>query len=56
MAVIVENWHGRRLVRLSTDDVISIVKTYQTIACESSSYEETRRKLDSSELYVPEDF
>ena len=55
MAVIVENLHGRRLVRLSTDDVISIVKTYQTIACESS-YEETRRKLDSSELYVPEDF
>lgn len=56
MAVIVENMHGRRLIRLSTDDIISLVKTYQTFACESSSYKEIRQKLDESDIYIPEDF
>ena len=56
MAVIIENMHGRRLIRVSTDDVISIVQTYQKIASESSNYEEIRQKLNKNELYLPEDF
>lgn len=56
MAEIIENIHGRRLIRISTDDVISIVKTYQTIACESETYDEIRDKLDNKDLYIPEDF
>lgn len=55
MAEIIENMHGRRLIRVSTDDVISLVKTYQTIACESESYSKIREKLDKTELYIPED-
>ena len=55
MATILENMNGRRLIRLSTDDVISIVKEYQLFACKSSSYNETRAKLDKNELYRPED-
>ncbi len=55
MATIIENLHGRRLIRISTDDVISIVKEYQQKACESSSYDETRKKLDEAEIYLPED-
>lgn len=53
MATIVENMHGRRLIRMSTDDVISIVREYQ--ACSTGSYKETREKLDKTEIYVPED-
>ncbi len=56
MAVIVENLHGRRLIRLSTDDVISVVKEYQNCACESKSYLEIREKLNQKDLYLPEDF
>lgn len=55
MAAIVENMHGRRLIRISTDDVISIVKEYQNCACESESYKETREKLNKKEIYLPED-
>lgn len=55
MATIVENMHGRRIIRMATDDIISIVKEYQTIACTSESYRETREKLDKAEIYIPED-
>lgn len=55
MATIVENLNGRRLIRVSTDDVISLVKEYQNIACQTSSYEEIRQKLDRYPLYLPED-
>ena len=55
MATIVENMHGRRLIRMSTDDIISIVKEYQTAACSSESYKETRERLDKAEIYLPED-
>lgn len=56
MAEILENMNGRRLIRVSTDDVISLVKEYQVIACDSSNYQEIREKLDKADLYLPEDF
>lgn len=56
MAEIIENMNGRRLIRVSTDDVISIVKTYQSLACESDSYKELRERLNKNDLYIPEDF
>ncbi len=56
MATIIENLHGRRSIRVSTDDVISIIKEYQAIACEALSYEEIREKLNKKDLYIPEDF
>lgn len=55
MATIVENLHGRRIIRISTDDVISIVKEYQIASCSSDSYREIREKLDKAEIYIPED-
>lgn len=55
MATIVENMHGRRTIRMTTDDIISIVREYQSIACSSQSYRETREKLDKAEIYIPED-
>ena len=55
MATIVENMHGRRIIKISTDDIISIVREYQIAACSSKSYRETREKLDKAEIYIPED-
>ena len=56
MATIIENQNGRRLIRLSTDDIISIVKEYQNICCSTNSYEETRQELDKKDIYIPEYF
>lgn len=56
MATIVENQNGRRLIRVSTDDVIALVREYQNISCLTASYEETRKELDKRDLYLPEDF
>ncbi len=55
MATIIENMHGRRLIRMSTDDIISIVKEYQYYASLADSYKETRKFLDKAEIYLPED-
>lgn len=56
MAKIIENLNGRRLIRVSTDDIISLVREYQQYACESSSYKEIREKLNNKDIYIPEDF
>ena len=56
MATIVENLNGRRLIRVSTDDIISLVREYQTVNCNTKSYEETRTLLDKKNIYLPEDF
>lgn len=55
MAKIIDNIHGRRLIRLSTDDIISIVKEYQTIVCNTQNYETIRKILNNKDLYIPED-
>ncbi len=55
MAVILENLHGRRMIRVSTDDIISIVREYQTSVCGLCSYDEIREILNRKELYLPEE-
>lgn len=55
MAVILENIHGRRMIRVSTDDIISIVREYQTSVCGLCSYDEIRNILGKKEIYLPED-
>lgn len=56
MAQIIENLYGRRIIRVSTDDIITLVKTYQEIALKSKSYEEIREKISQTDIYIPEDF
>ena len=56
MAKILENINGRRLIQVSTDDIIALVREYQTTRCSSNSYEETRKLLDKKYIYIPEDF
>lgn len=55
MAKIIENAKGRRTVKLSTDDVISIVREFQNISAESVTYSILREKLDKFEFYLPEE-
>lgn len=56
MARIIENEVGkRRLIRMSTDDVISVVREYQRVVKVRSSSEEVRNQLEDYVIFIPED-
>ena len=54
MARIIES-DFRRLIKLSTDDIISIVKDYQRIVPRNSSFDDVRNILSDTVIYIPED-
>lgn len=53
MARIIES--ERRIVKLSVDDVLNIVREYQKITQGSCCYEHTRELLQQNPLYIPEE-
>ena len=53
MARIIEN--ERRIIKLSADDVINVVREYQKLTRKSCCYEHTREILSKNPLYIPED-
>jgi hypothetical protein len=53
MAEIIEN--ERRIIRLSVDDVLNIVREYQKLTQNSCCYEHTREILQKNTMYLPED-
>lgn len=53
MAKIIEG--QRRIVMLSVDDILNIVREYQQLTRESCCYEHTREILQKSPLYIPEE-
>ncbi|MBR6163431.1 hypothetical protein IKQ26_06050 [bacterium] len=55
MAKIIENKKGRRLISLTTDDVISIVREYQNAVLGIKKYSEIREELDKRDFYLPEE-
>lgn len=56
MARIIENEKGnRRIIKMTTDDVISVVKEYQKHVKIRSSYEEIRNQLEDCVIFIPED-
>ena len=56
MARIIESQDGsRRLIKMSVDDIISIVQDYQRIVPRFSSSENARNYLSDTVIYVPED-
>ena len=56
MARIIESENSsRRLIKLSTNDIISIVKEYQRIVFRHSDYTNTRNLLEDTVIYIPED-
>ncbi len=53
MATIIEG--TRRIIKLSTDDVLNIVREYQQLTKHSCCYEHTRELLSKTPLFIPED-
>ena len=52
MARIIEG--ERRIIKMSVDDILNIVREYQTICHKSCRYEHTRVLLSKADFYVPE--
>jgi hypothetical protein len=56
MARIIENLESkRRMIKLSVEDIISIVKEYQTIVPRFSREFEVRNYLSDRVIFIPED-
>ena len=55
MAKIIENETGRRIVKMSVDDIISVVREYQRIVKNPRTYEAVRMVLSQSLMYIPEE-
>lgn len=53
MARIIEG--QRRMVKLSVDDILNIVREYQKLTRESCCYEHTREILTKNTLFIPEE-
>ncbi len=53
MAKIIEG--KRRIIKMSTDDVIAVVRRYQQLVQKSCCYEHTREIIESKEFYIPEE-
>lgn len=57
MARIIENHEGRRMIRLTPDDVLTVVSLYQQQIYDlrERDYEGVRAKLNNGSFYLPED-
>lgn len=56
MPKVIENPTGRRMIKFSADDVITLVSIYQQYCgCKSNTYEEARQILKDGDYYLPED-
>ena len=56
MARIIENKNSsRRIIRMSTDDVINVVREYQKHVKYRKNYEEIRNQLEDCVIFIPED-
>lgn len=53
MARIIES--ERRIIQLSVDDVLNIVREYQQLTQHSCCYDHAREILKNNPLYIPED-
>lgn len=56
MARIIETQtNSRRMIKMSVDDIISVVRDYQRIVPRNSSAEDVRNYLSDVVIYLPED-
>lgn len=57
MARIMENPNGRRMIRLSPEDVLTVVSLYQQhlYAVQSRNYDGIRTQLAQADIYLPEE-
>ena len=56
MARIIESENCvRRMIKLSTDDILSVVREYQRYVNQKTDYMQTRDVLENTVIYIPED-
>jgi len=55
MARIIETENKRRIIKMSTDDIISVVKDYQRIVPRFSTEENARNYLADTIIFIPEE-
>ena len=56
MARIIESQVGaRRIIKMSTEDILSIIRDYQRIVPRSADIDEARSYLDDTVIFIPED-
>ena len=56
MARIIESQQdSRRLIKMSVDDILSVVQDYQRIVPRFSNMEEARNYLSDTVIFIPED-
>lgn len=55
MARIIENKKGRRMVRMSVDDIICVVREYQRMVKNPKTHEGIRMILSQACMYLPEE-
>ncbi len=56
MARIIESSEGgRRIIKMSVDDILSIVQDYQRIVPRASNIEIARDYLSDAVIYIPEE-
>jgi len=56
MARIIESSEGkRRIIKMSTDDIISVVKDYQRIVPRFSTEADARDYLSDAVIFIPEE-
>jgi hypothetical protein len=55
MAKIIETCGKRRIIKMSTDDIISVIKDYQRIVPRFSTETDARDYLADRVIYIPED-
>ncbi len=56
MARIIETENStRRIIKLSTDDIISVVQAYQTTRQKATDIDEIRNRLEDTVIFIPED-
>ena len=56
MARIIESQKGiRRMIKMSTEDVISVVQDYQRVVPRFSTINEARSYLEDIVIFIPED-
>ncbi len=53
MAYIIES--ERRVIKLSVDDVLNVIREYQKLTHNSCCYEHTREILAKHAIFIPED-
>ena len=56
MARIIDNMTGsRRVIKMSTDDILSVIQDYQRIVPRFSTETDARNYLADTVIYIPED-